>query len=146
MNQQPTRCAVWFALALAGVVLQGCGDKPTPPAQPHARLFASDFAGGAKSCTVPKLKLESGKEVAAAMQMGNDGGWCGITVAQDGKPYDAGLLTQEPEHGSVSIHSVGDETRIDYTPERGFSGADTFAARLLPGNPVLRVNVTVAPH
>ena len=53
------------------------------------------------------------------MQVGNDGGWCGITVAQDGKPYDAGLLTQAPEHGKVYIHPVGDATRIDYTPDLG---------------------------
>ncbi len=95
---------------------------------------------------VPKLKLEPGKEVPASMQVNNDGGWCGITVAQINKPYDAGLLTQAPDHGAVYIHTVGDETRIDYTPERGFSGADTFAVRLLPGNPVIRVSVTVAPH
>ena len=47
---------------------------------------------------------------------------------------------------TVYIHPVGDDTRIDYTPDLGFSGIDSFVVRLLPGNPVLRVNVTVAPH
>jgi hypothetical protein len=144
-RRQPNGHAAWVALALVAVVLQGCA-KHEQPAQQHARLFASDFEGGAKTCTVPKLKLEPGKDVSADMQMGNDGGWCGITVAQDGKPYDTGLLTQLPEHGTVYIHPVGDNTRIDYTPERGFSGADSFVVRLLSGDPTLRVNVTVAPH
>jgi hypothetical protein len=139
--------AAWLALALAGVVLQGCAEKPPPPpAQPHARLFVSDMQGGAKTCVVPKLKLDAGKEFSASMQVANDGGWCGITVGQDGKPYDAGLLTQAAEHGAVYIHPVGDDTRIDYTPELGFSGNDSFVVTLLPGSPVLRVTVAVAPH
>jgi hypothetical protein len=147
-RQPPNHRAAWVALALVGAVLQGCAEKPPapPPPRQHARLFASDFEGGAKSCTVPTLKLEAGKEVEASMQVGNDGGWCGIAVAQDDKPYDTGLLTQAPEHGTVYIHPVGDDTRIDYTPEHNFSGADLFVVRLLPGSPVLRVNVTVARH
>jgi hypothetical protein len=147
ITQQPIRSAAWVALALAGAVLQGCAEKPAPPpAQSQTRLFASDFEGGAKSCIVPKIKLDAGKEFSASMQLANDGGWCGITVAQDGKPYEAGLLTQAPEHGNVYIHPVGDDTRIDYTPELGFSGADTFVVTLLPGKPALRVTVTVTPH
>jgi len=146
IRRQPNRHAPWVALALIGAGLQGCAEPPPPPppAQ-HARVFASDFQGGAKSCTVPKLKLESGKEVPAAMQVGNDRGWCGITVAQDGNPYAAGLLEQPPAHGRVYIHPVGDDTRIDYTPDLGFSGADSFVVKLLPGEPVIRVSVTVTP-
>jgi hypothetical protein len=144
---QPARRTAWIALALLGVVLQGCAEKPpAPAAQSQTRLFASDFQGGAKNCVAPKLKLDAGKEFSASMQVGNDGGWCGILVAQDDKPYEAGLLTQAPEHGNVYIHPVGDATRIDYTPEPGFSGADSFVVTLLPGRPVLRVNVSVAPH
>jgi hypothetical protein len=145
IRQQPIRRAAWVALALAGAVLQGCAEKPAT-AQSQTRLFASDFQGGAKSCVAPKPKLEEGKESSANMKVGNDGGWCGITVAQDGKPYDAGLVTRAPEHGNVYIHQVGDDTRIDYTPDRGFSGADTFMVTLLPGKPELRVAVTVTPH
>jgi hypothetical protein len=145
IRRPPNRRAAWVAFALVGAVLQGCAERPPPPVQ-HSRLFASDLEGGAKTCDVPKLKLDTGKEVSARMQVGNDGGWCGITLAQDSRPYDAGLLTQPPEHGSVYIHPVGDDTRIDYTPEPGFSGADSFVVKLLPGNPVLRVSVTVTPR
>ena len=77
------------------------------------------------------------------MTVGNDGGWCGITIAQSGQPYEAGLLTIRPTHGRVYIHTVGDSTRIDYTPDSGFTGADTFAVRTVPGNDLLRVAVTV---
>ncbi len=77
------------------------------------------------------------------MTVGNDGGWCGITVADGGQPYSAGLLTIRPTHGRVYIHTVGDATRIDYTPDTGFTGSDNFAVRVVPGNDLIRVAVTV---
>ena len=43
----------------------------------------------------------------------------------------------------VYIHSVGDTTRIDYTPAKGYAGPDKFTVRLLPGNAVVRATVTV---
>jgi hypothetical protein len=146
IKRRPNRRAAWVVFALAGVVLQGCGQGPEQVTGPQTRLFASDFQGGAKTCVVPKPTLTPGKEASATMQVGNDGGWCGITVAQDGQPYSAGLLTQAPGHGKVYIHPVGDATRIDYTPDPGYSGADSFVVTLLPGDPTLRVNATVAPH
>jgi hypothetical protein len=136
---------VQVAFALVGALLQGCAPE-RPVASPSPRLYASDFQGGAKNCIVSKPSLEPNQEAVAYMQVGNDGGWCSITVAQDGNPYDAGLLTQTSQHGKVYIHPVGDNTRIDYTPDPGFSGTDLFVVKLLPGNPSLRVNVTVAPH
>ena len=41
------------------------------------------------------------------------------------------------------IHEVGDNTRIDYTPDRGFSGTDSFAVKLIPGDAKVIVAVTV---
>jgi hypothetical protein len=135
----------WLALALAGLMLQGCAEtRQTATSGP--RLYAADMTGGAKSCAVPKLSLTSGAPSDAAMTVGNDGGWCAITVAQsDGKPYDAGLLSQTPQHGKVLIHEVGDATRIDYTPDANYSGSDAFAVTLIPGDPVVRTAVTVVP-
>jgi hypothetical protein len=81
------------------------------------------------------------------MTVGNDGGWCAITVTQPhGEPFDAGLLTQRPLHGKVLIHKVGDATRIDYTPDPNFTGTDSFAVSLIPGDPVIRAAVTVVPR
>jgi hypothetical protein len=137
----PRGAAVWLVLALGGMLLQGCAKPASQAAQP--RLFASDFQGAAKSCTAPKLSLSSGKQTTAAMTVGNDGGWCAISITDDGKPYTAGLLTEQPTHGDVYVHPVGNATRIDYTPDPGFAGNDAFAVRLLPGSPALRVSVTV---
>jgi hypothetical protein len=79
------------------------------------------------------------------MTVGNDGGWCAITAEQsNGRPFGAGLLAGRPIHGKVFIHQVNGETRIDYTPDRGFRGADSFTVRLIPGDPTIRANVTVS--
>jgi hypothetical protein len=79
------------------------------------------------------------------MTLGNDGGWCGLTVRQSpGKPYDAGLLSVRPSHGSVLIHEVGDDTRIDYTPDHRYVGSDTFTVKLIPGNAMVSVSVSVS--
>ncbi|HVC63371.1 MAG TPA: Ig-like domain-containing protein [Acetobacteraceae bacterium] len=145
IRRQPNRRAAWAALALIGAGLQGCAEKPPAPPVQHARLFATDFEGGAKSCIVPKLKLAAGRTSRVAMKVGNDGGWCGIAVARNARPYAVGLLEQPPTHGKVYIHPVGDDTRIDYTPDLGFSGSDSFVVKLLPGEPEVRVSVTVTP-
>ena len=110
---------------------------------PHERVFASDLVGAAKQCNAPSVVLADGKPTTATMQDVNDGGWCAITLQRDGKPYSAGLLTGPPAHGTVFIHPVGDVTRIDYAPDRGFVGSDSFVVRLIPGDPELRVTVTV---
>lgn len=131
------------AIGLLGLVfLASCMEQP-PPAASGARLYAIDLAGGARHCVVPKVVLAPGKATPVAMQVGNDGGWCGISVALDGNPYAAGLLSTPPAHGRVHIHPVGDNTRIDYTPDSGFIGSDSFVVTLLPGRPAIHATVTV---
>ena len=129
------------ALAATALLLQACAQKP--PAS-GTRMFQADLAGAAKSCSAEKVAPAAGQETPVTMKMGNDGGWCAITVDNGGKPFDAGLLMTEPAHGKVYIHSVGDQTRIDYTPSARFVGSDAFAVRLLPGGAVLRANVAVS--
>ena len=41
------------------------------------------------------------------------------------------------------IHTVGNDTRIDYTPAARYAGADAFTVRLLPGDAMIRVTATV---
>ncbi len=129
------------ALAVMGL-LTACMQTPPPPVS-TTRLYAIDQTGAAKQCKVGPVALTAGKQTAATMTVGNDGGWCAISVAEDGRPYAAGLLTVDASHGKVYVHQVGDATRIDYTPDRGFVGPDSFTVTLLPGRPVLRVAVTV---
>jgi hypothetical protein len=135
------------AMALAGAgLLAGCGHELGGPARSTLPVYSVDVQGGARLCTVPPVNPAAGQTVAAAITVGNDGGWCGVPVHQDGpKPYDAGLLTTRPTHGTVTIHSVGDNTRIDYTPDARYAGPDSYVVTLLPGSAVLRVSVTVLP-
>lgn len=146
-NRRTRQRGAWTALGLSVLLLQACSQNKAPPLPTSsARVFATDVTGAAKVCEVPKLSPTEGQTSDATMKVGNDGGWCGLTVVQrSGEPYDAGLLTARPAHGTVLIHKVGDSTRIDYTPQQGFAGTDTFTVKLLPGNPAIRVAVTVVP-
>jgi len=139
----PLRRGHAAALLLAGLTA-ACATEAPPPA-PGARVYYGDLQGGAQTCTVPKdVKLAAGEQADAAMTVGNDGGWCGIAVAQPGpKPFDAALLVVRPKHGRVLVRKVGDVSRVDYFPDAAFGGADTFTVRMLPGNGALRVAVTV---
>jgi hypothetical protein len=134
------------ALLMTGLALAGCSHPETGPTASALRVYAADVTGGAKVCDVPKINPVSGGGSEAAIKMANDGGWCGIPVHQDGpKPFGAGLLEKRAIHGDVLIHEVGDNTRIDYTPDRGFVGHDAFVVKLIPGDATVRVAVTVAP-
>ncbi len=140
----PRHTTLFFGLAAIGALLQGCdAGKPSGPA---ARLYEVDFKGAAKTCEAAKQKPVAGKTIEAAMKVGSDGGWCGVPTSNDSKPFAAGLLTARPEHGKVLVRSVGDATRIDYTPEFGFAGADSFTVELLPGSAVVHVAVTAVPR
>src|SRR5579863_2303215 len=132
-----------MTIAAIAVLLQACAQQG--PAAPGTRIFASDMAGAAKRCTVPTITPAADRQTPVAMQVGNDGGWCAITVSNGGNPFSAGLLATEPSHGKVLIHTVGDNTRIDYTPDVQYRGADSFVVRLIPGDATISASVTVAP-
>ena len=132
-----------LAMATIALLLQACAQKA--PSGPTARVFAADMTGAAKVCTVPPVTPAAGKTTDVAMKLGNDGGWCAITVNNNGKPFDAGLLAAQASHGKVVIHTVGNDTRIDYTPTARYTGADAFSVRLIPGDAVIRATVAVTP-
>lgn len=135
----------YTVLALGAVALLGGCSRPQQAivAGSGAPVYAIDLTGGARVCRVPPVKLAGGKTTRATMDLRNDGGWCAITVALDGRPYAAGLLTRGPAHGKVYIHTVGDTTRIDYTPQRGFVGTDHFSVTLLPDQAVIDASAKV---
>lgn len=126
-----------LALLVSGLMLQGCAEKTATTS--GARVYMADLQGGAKQCDAPKLTPAAGQTADVAMKLGNDGGWCGLSVSPNGP----GLLISRPAHGTVNIHQVGDVTRIDYTPARGFAGSDSFAVKMVPNDATLRVAVTV---
>jgi hypothetical protein len=141
-----TRCFAWLALLLTGTLLQACGPN-TAPAGSRLRVFAADVTGASQTCEAHEIAPAAGQTTEAAIKLANDGGWCGLPAHQEGpKPFEAGLLSVRPGHGSVLIHEVGDNTRIDYTPDRGFSGTDSFAVKLIPGDAKVNIAVTVTPQ
>jgi hypothetical protein len=138
-----TPSCAWLALVLAGALLQACAPN-AGPAGSRLRVFAADVTGAAKTCEPSTISPAAGQATEATIKLVNDGGWCGLPAHQAGpKPYEAGLLTVRPGHGNVLIHEVGDETRIDYTPDHGFSGTDIFSVKLIPGDATVNVAVTV---
>jgi len=131
-------------LGLAALVaLAGCAEGGAGPG--GSRVFYADTQGGAKSCatTPARVSLSNGGSTDVAMNVGNDGGWCGVSVSRFVGPYSAGLMVQRPNHGKVYVHTVGNATRVDYTPDPGFGGTDSFAVKLIPGDATMRVAVTV---
>ncbi|MDR3531472.1 MAG: hypothetical protein P4L90_13095 [Rhodopila sp.] len=129
---------------MTGVLLAACSQPPQGAAGSKLRVYAADLSGAAKTCEVPQVTPAAGKTTEVPIKVGNDGGWCGIRVHQDSlKPFDVGLLSARPAHGDVLIHQVGDDTRIDYTPDRGFTGSDSFAVKLIPGDDTIHAVVTV---
>jgi hypothetical protein len=128
----------WLCLAATVLVLQGCAKQPT-----WNGIYAIDAAGGARTCVAPPVALADGQAGLVQIQVSNEGGWCGETLSHNGAAYDSYLAVTSPVHGRVFAHHVGNNTRIDYTPDRGYVGTDSFAIRLIPGNAVFQAAVTV---
>ena len=128
------RQLMWVALLVGSALLQGCSDNAAGPAASKLRIYAADTTGGARVCIYPPVSPTPGRTSDLLMKVGNTGGWCGLPVHQAGpKPYDAGLLTGRPAHGSVTIHEVGDNTRIDYVPDRGYAGTGQLQGEAASG-------------
>ena len=131
-----------LTLALLAGLAGGCTQTASLLPQSRARVYAADLQGKAAVCTASPVQPEGGKTVTATITTGG-AGWCGLTVADDGKPYGAGLVQRRAEKGRVFIHTVGDDTRVDYTPDAA-PVADSFTVELVPGNAILAVTVQPA--
>jgi hypothetical protein len=129
----------WLGLAATALLASGCA----PQVAGWNGIYNADVTGGAKACTAPVAFPQDGQGVAEQVQVVNDGGWCGINASRGGLPFDSYLLIARPSHGNVFAHRVGANTRIDYTPDKGFAGTDSFAVRLLPGGATIQAAVTV---
>jgi hypothetical protein len=106
-------------------------------------IFTIDKTGGARTCVAPTASPPDGQALLTQIQVSNEGGWCAITLNRGGVAYDSYLMVTRPNHGKVVAHHVGTKTRIDYTPDPGYVGTDSFAVRLIPGDGVLEGAVTV---
>lgn len=129
----------------AALVLSGCATQ-TPPATQAAVDLRQE--GIAKTCTPSTVDLAAASPAPATIAMSSDG-WCGVFVADKGQPFQLGLVRARPAHGRVFIQPVNGQTRVEYTPNAGYAGADTFTVALRSrtagtAEAMLRVNVTVA--
>ncbi len=135
------RLTAILLLGATAVLAQGCAQRG-PVKQPNRQYYV-DQGGIAPTCKTSAVSLKDGQEATAEMTAGGGPGRCSFSFSRGGDPYGAGLLNSRPEHGKVYIHSVGDDTRIDYTPEPSYDGPDSFKVTLVPGAASLRVAVTV---
>ena len=78
------------------------------------------------------------------VNMLNTGRYCGFTVSNDRRPAEgSGRITEQPAHGQARIRRIAGAAHIQYRPEPGFTGQDSFRATLGPGSPLFTVVATV---
>jgi hypothetical protein len=129
----------WLGLLSIAALVQGCAQQ----AGVWSGVYAIDARGGAKTCVAQPAEPPDGKTVLDQLQVSDEGGWCAIIATHNGRAFDSYLLVTRPAHGRVYAHRVGTSTRIDYTPDTGFVGADGFAVRMIPGDAIIEGAVTV---
>ena len=123
------------------LALQACGPQQSTPT-----IAGEDLnLGIAKTCTASKPDLVAANPTAT-ITMSNDG-WCAVRVTEkDGQPFQLGLVRARPEHGRVLIQKLGGETRLEYTADDRYTGADRFTVALRSrstGTPDTLVQVAV---
>lgn len=109
----------------AVLALSACAPKPSV-------LQASDPRndGIAKVCNPTNPDTSKPGPYNAAIAMSNDG-WCGVSaVDRSGKPFSYVLVRVRPSHGRVFNQEVANVRRIEYTPDGGYTGADSFTVAL----------------
>jgi hypothetical protein len=131
-------------LCLAATALLAGGCAPQAGAAWDG-VYTIDRTGAAKLCSAPPAAPADGTAIKVQIQENNDGGWCGMFITRGGQPFDSYLMMTRPMHGRLLAHKVGGSTRIDYTPDAGFTGTDSYAIRLIPGNAVVEGTVIVTP-
>jgi hypothetical protein len=130
-----------------GVLLQGCEKPvvipppPPPPLPPHAG------PPPAKLCSVSPFSVKDGGTADVQMTVSHEGGYCAATLtADDGQPFDAPLVPVVPLRGIAHVIKYNGKTSIEYAPQPGFTGHDSFVVKLIvrgrPGYTVVNMSVT----
>ncbi len=140
------KSAVFMVLCAA---LAGC--KPPPPpvtAPPPPPLPPHIGVGPAARCDVAPFKVMDGGTTAISMSVSSEGGYCAATLTTAaGKPFDAPLVPVVPVHGTPRVVKYNGKTSVEYAPNAGYVGSDSFVVRLIikgqPGYTTLNVAVTV---
>ncbi len=131
-----------LASLAAAVLVQGCTTKGVVPG-----VAGDDVLDGqAKTCTQTNPDLSAGN-ANGTIAMTNDG-FCGVFVTQPGGgPFAYGTIAKRAQHGRVYVQAVNGRTRVEYTANDGFVGADSFGVTLHPrgsgADAMVQVAVTV---
>ncbi len=133
-----------------GLALQACAPKPLPPPPPPPPPLPPPHIGPPKAadCTVAPFHVTDGGTATVTMRVSNEGGYCAATLtAASGKPYDAPLVPEVPRHGTPRVVKYDGKTSVEYVPDTGFVGHDSFVVHLIvkgaPAYTTLKVAVTV---
>jgi hypothetical protein len=113
-------------------------------------------AGALAQSELPRSKMCStsdggwsvpgGTPASGTITMSNDGGWCGqhLGVEYNETIYGGAMnLSQRPQHGQVSIVRHQGYTDVDYKPNPGYIGPDSFSVLVTLYNIDKPYNVTV---
>lgn len=130
-----------------GLLLQGCEKPvivppaPPPPLPPHAG------PPPARLCEVGPFAVKDGGNTDVQMTVSSEGGYCAATLtAESGQPFDAPLVPVPPLHGIPRVVKYNGKTSVEYTPQPGFTGHDSFIVKLIvrgrPGYTTLNMSVT----
>ena len=138
-------------LLAIGVLLAACQPKAPPPAAALPPLPPHAGPPPAATCQVTPFTVSDGGTATVAVTVSNEGGYCAAKLtASSGKPFDAPLVTAMPLHGTPYVTKYNGQTSVEYTPETGFAGHDSFVVKLIlrgkPGYTTLNMSVTVQPH
>jgi len=136
-------------LAGVAIALAGCqGGPKAPPPAPPPPLPPHIGPPAAASCNVAPFHVADGGTTDVVMAVGNDGGYCAAALTDaSGAPYDAPLVPVLPEHGTPRVVKYNGKTSVEYTPNAGFIGHDSFVVHLLvkgqSGHTTLNMSVDV---
>ncbi len=139
-------------LAMIGLaaLVAGCARPPPPMVEAPPQLPPHLGPPPAASCIVAPFHVADGGTTNVTMTVSNDGGYCAAALtAANGKPFDAPLVPQKPEHGDDSVVEYNGKTSVEYTANQGYVGHDAFTVKLIlkgqPGFTTLNVAVDVQP-
>lgn len=151
MAQEKARFVYSFAglAGLAGLAaLAGCTQAPKPAAPEARRLPPHAGPPPAQFCQVAPFTVADGGSAGVAMTVSNEGGFCAATLTTSaGKPFDAPLVTTMPQNGTPAVWRYDGKTSVEYVPNAGFTGSDSFVTKLKiagkPGYTTLTISITV---
>ena len=134
---------------MLGALLQGCA-KPEapPPAGPPPPLPPHAGPPPAQRCTVTPFTVKDGGSADVGMSLSNEGGYCAATLlSEGGVPFATFLVPVPPLHGIPRVIPYNGKTSVEYAPQPGFTGHDSFIVKLIlhgrPGYTTLNMSVDV---